>query len=133
MEQLKFPPRRARCWLASYYTYSYATIDLTAMASAPSPMWVNPGRIRTLKQGSGESGPVVYWMFRDQRLRDNWALIHAVHHANKANVPVAVVFNLFDHFLGAKSRHLGFMLRGLRQLSLQLQHVLQIPFFLVRV
>ncbi|XP_057449869.1 deoxyribodipyrimidine photo-lyase [Lotus japonicus] len=106
------------------------------MASAPSPMSVNPGRIRTLKEGSprsnGESGPVVYWMFRDQRVRDNWALIHAVHQANKANVPVAVVFNLFDHFLGAKSRHLGFMLRGLRQLCHQLQHTLQIPFFLFR-
>ncbi|XP_061357862.1 deoxyribodipyrimidine photo-lyase isoform X2 [Gastrolobium bilobum] len=108
------------------------------MASAPSPMSVQPGRIRTLKEGSGRSdgkagaGPVVYWMFRDQRLRDNWALIHAVHQANKANVPVAVVFNLFDQFLGAKSRHLGFMLRGLRQLYHQMGHTLQIPFFLIR-
>lgn len=81
----------------------------------------------------GEVGPVVYWMFRDQRVRDNWALIHAVHQANKADVPVAVVFNLFDQFLGAKARHLGFMLRGLRQLSQDIQHTLHIPFFLVRV
>ncbi|XP_058778233.1 deoxyribodipyrimidine photo-lyase [Vicia villosa] len=101
------------------------------MASTPSPpMSVNPGRIRTLKEGSGKTGPVVYWMFRDQRLKDNWALIHAVHQANKSNVPVAIVFNLFNHFIGAKSRHLGFMLRGLRQLCHQLQHTLQIPFFL---
>ncbi|KAK7252657.1 hypothetical protein RIF29_36763 [Crotalaria pallida] len=104
------------------------------MASAPSPMSVHFDRIRTLKEGSphydGKPGPVVYWMFRDQRLRDNWALIHAVHQANKANVPFAVVFNLFDQFLGAKARHLGFMLRGLRQLSLQIRNNLQIPFFL---
>ncbi|GAU20713.1 hypothetical protein TSUD_231270 [Trifolium subterraneum] len=62
------------------------------MASTPSPPMsppVNPGRIRTLKEGSGKTGPVVYWMFRDQRLKDNWALIHAVHQANKSNVPVA--------------------------------------------
>lgn len=101
-----------------------------------SPMTVQAGRIRTLKNGScGEagSGPVVYWMFRDQRVRDNWALIHAVAEANKANVPVAVVFNLFHSFLGAKSRHLGFMLRGLRQLCHRMQNTLQIPFFLFQV
>lgn len=69
-------------------------------------------------------------MFRDQRVRDNWALIHAVEETNKVNVPVAVVFNLFHRFLGAKSRHLGFMLRNLRQLCHRMQHTLQIPFFL---
>ncbi|MED6114672.1 DNA photolyase phr1 [Stylosanthes scabra] len=108
------------------------------MASAPSQMsTMQTVRFRTLKQGSkpalgAVAGPVVYWMFRDQRVQDNWALIHAVHHANTSNVPVAVVFNLFDQFLGANSRHLGFMLRGLRHLSHQLNHTLQIPFFLLR-
>lgn len=100
-------------------------------------MAVQTGRIRVLKERSrefeGEVGPVVYWMFRDQRARDNWALIHAVSQANKANVPVAVVFNLFDQFLGAKARQLGFMLRGLLQLSLDIQNTLHIPFFLVQV
>ncbi|KAK9277229.1 hypothetical protein L1049_006768 [Liquidambar formosana] len=95
---------------------------------------VQSGRIRVLKEGSRPfnqgGGPVVYWMFRDQRLKDNWALIHAVDQANKANVPVAVAFNLFDQFLGAKARQLGFMLRGLRQLHRDLQESLQIPIFL---
>ncbi len=93
---------------------------------------VQPGRIRVLKERSrpSEVGPVVYWMFRDQRLRDNWALIHAVEEANKAGVPVAVAFNLFDQFLGAKARQLGFMLRGLKQLQRDLHEKLQIPFFL---
>ncbi|XP_034676175.1 deoxyribodipyrimidine photo-lyase isoform X1 [Vitis riparia] len=95
---------------------------------------VQQGRIRVLKEGSTPSGrdagPVVYWMFRDQRLRDNWALIHAVDQANKANVPVAIAFNLFDQFLGAKARQLGFMLRGLRLLHRDLEQTLQIPFFL---
>uniref|UniRef100_A0A2N9HH95 Photolyase/cryptochrome alpha/beta domain-containing protein n=1 Tax=Fagus sylvatica TaxID=28930 RepID=A0A2N9HH95_FAGSY len=93
---------------------------------------VQPGRIRVLKERSrpSEVGPVVYWMFRDQRLRDNWALIHAIDEANKAGVPVAVAFNLFDQFLGAKARQLGFMLRGLKQLQRDLHEKLQIPFFL---
>lgn len=95
---------------------------------------VQSGRIRVVKQGSGPLvGPVVYWMFRDQRIRDNWALIHAVDEANKANVPVAIAFNLFDQFLGAKARQLGFMLRGLEKLQGNLQSTLQIPFFLFQV
>lgn len=91
---------------------------------------VQPGRFRVLKDGTGSLGPVVYWMFRDQRVKDNWALIHAVDEANRANVPVAVAFNLFDRFLGAKSRQLGFMLRGLQQLQHDIEETLQIPFFL---
>ncbi|XP_057462410.1 LOW QUALITY PROTEIN: deoxyribodipyrimidine photo-lyase-like [Actinidia eriantha] len=95
---------------------------------------IQSGRIRVLKEGSGPSdravGPVVYWMFRDQRLNDNWALIHAVDQANKANVPVAVAFNLFDQFLGAKARQLGFMLRGLQQFHRDSRETLRIPFLL---
>ncbi|EOA39030.1 hypothetical protein CARUB_v10011602mg [Capsella rubella] len=101
-----------------------------------SSISVQTGRIRVLKKGSWQPsdqmvGPVVYWMFRDQRLRDNWALIHAVDLANRTNAPVAVVFNLFDQFLGAKARQLGFMLKGLRQLHRQIDS-LQIPFFLLQ-
>ncbi|KAH1115609.1 hypothetical protein J1N35_008987 [Gossypium stocksii] len=105
------------------------------MASLPSastkPTSVQPGRIHVLKEGSHppQNGPVVYWMFRDQRLKDNWALIHAVDQANKANVSVAIAFNLFDQFLGAKARQLGFMLTGLRELQKSIEHT-QIPFFL---
>ncbi|KAL8137120.1 hypothetical protein V2J09_003121 [Rumex salicifolius] len=97
---------------------------------------VQPGRMRVIKQGTdsdssgSRNGPVVYWMFRDQRLKDNWALIYAVDEANRANVPVAVAFNLFDQFKGAKARHLGFMLRGLKELERSI-HTLGIPFFLL--
>ncbi|PIA49992.1 hypothetical protein AQUCO_01300612v1 [Aquilegia coerulea] len=107
---------------------------LSSSSSSITPV-VQSGRIRILKEGSfkqkcGGGGPIVYWMFRDQRLKDNWALIHAVDEANKANVPVVVAFNLFDQFLGAKARQLGFMLRGLRQLQSNLAQTLDIPFFL---
>ncbi|XP_071707503.1 deoxyribodipyrimidine photo-lyase [Rutidosis leptorrhynchoides] len=102
----------------------------TASSSLIESTAVQSGRIRVLKHGAHKVGPVVYWMFRDQRLRDNWALIHAVDQANKLNVPVAVAFNLFDQFLGAKARQLGFMLRGLQQLHREIQDSFQIPFFL---
>ncbi|MQL99100.1 hypothetical protein Taro_031816 [Colocasia esculenta] len=98
---------------------------------------VLPGRIRVLKEAATppgkekKKGPVVYWMFRDQRCRDNWALIHAVDLANRSGAPVAVAFNLFHRFLGAHARQLGFMLRGLRELQARLA-ALRIPFFLFR-
>lgn len=33
-------------------------------------------------------------MSRDQRMRDNWALLHALEEAGKRGAPVAVCFNL---------------------------------------
>nr|XP_029119713.1 deoxyribodipyrimidine photo-lyase isoform X1 [Elaeis guineensis] len=95
---------------------------------------VHPGRVRVLRPGSSPSppGPVVYWMFRDQRSRDNWALLHAAHLAARSAAPVAVAFNLFHpRFLGAHARQLAFMLRSLRLLHLRL-HSLGLPFFLLR-
>ncbi|KAL4592809.1 hypothetical protein LXL04_005814 [Taraxacum kok-saghyz] len=113
---------------------------IAATASLIESTAIQLGRIRVLKEGihqhtqpsssSSNAGPVVYWMFRDQRLKDNWALIHAVDQANRLNVPVAVAFNLFDQFLGAKARQLGFMLRGLQQLHSEIEETLHIPFFL---
>ncbi|XWS49035.1 hypothetical protein CRYUN_Cryun13aG0129000 [Craigia yunnanensis] len=107
-----------------------------ASLSSPStkPTSIQPGRIRVLKEGSQplKKGPLVYWMFRDQRIKDNWALIHAVDQANKENVPVAIAFNLFDQFLGAKARQLGFMLKGLRELQRSIEDTLQMLFFLYK-
>eukprot|EP00897_Mesotaenium_endlicherianum_P006386 jgi/Mesen1/5776/ME000293S04931 len=101
-------------------------------ASKPVAETVNIGRVRTLKAGSDRpGGPVVYWMSRDQRVRDNWALLYAVQKARESGVSAAVVFNLVPNFLNAKARHFGFMLRGLRQLEPRLKE-LNIPFFLLR-
>jgi hypothetical protein len=55
---------------------------------------VNGKRIQALKAGSVGSGPVIYWMSRDQRVADNWALLHAAEVAKSTGAPVAVAFNL---------------------------------------
>lgn len=94
----------------------------------------NPSRVRTLKQAEKEAnpnGPVIYWMSRDQRSCDNWALIYAAEQANNMGSPLAVVFNLVEHFLEAKARQFGFMLRGLRVVDRKLK-ALGIPFFLLQ-
>ncbi|MDD2549613.1 MAG: deoxyribodipyrimidine photo-lyase [Bacteroidales bacterium] len=58
-------------------------------------------------------GPVVYWMSRDQRVNSNWALLYAIEKANEKNVPVYVVFSLFNPFLNAQPKHFQFLLNGL--------------------
>lgn len=54
-------------------------------------------------------------MSRDQRMRDNWALLEAQKQALAMRQPLVVVFCLADSFLGACLRQYDFMLRGLEQ------------------
>ncbi len=78
-------------------------------------MSVHPQRIKQLKAGSEKSGPVVYWMSRDQRVMDNWALIHAQNVAIAYSRPLRIAFCLTESFLGAGRRHYDFMLKGLKE------------------
>eukprot|EP00982_Pelagococcus_subviridis_P017214 31524-Pelagococcus_subviridis.AAC.3 len=82
---------------------------------------VNKKRIRELRGGDIKSGPVLYWCSRDQRVNDNWALIHACESAASIGGGVVVVFNLVTSFLGAGARQFGFMLRGLREMETTLK------------
>lgn len=80
--------------------------------------------------GTMGEGPVVYWMSREQRADDNWALLFAQEMAVERRVPLAVVFCLVPSFLGATARQYGFMLKGLRQVEHALR-VKGIPLFLL--
>uniref|UniRef100_A0A3Q2PPE9 Deoxyribodipyrimidine photo-lyase n=1 Tax=Fundulus heteroclitus TaxID=8078 RepID=A0A3Q2PPE9_FUNHE len=68
-----------------------------------------------IKQGSDG---VLYWMLRDQRVQDNWALIRAQQLAAKEELPLHVCFCL----LVPKSplstlRHYAFLLKGLQEVA----------------
>jgi deoxyribodipyrimidine photo-lyase len=78
---------------------------------------VDPSRIRILRSGEPATGPVFYWMSRDQRVRDNWALLYAQDIALRFGMPLGVVFCLSPAFLGATARQYGFMLRGLQEVE----------------
>lgn len=82
---------------------------------------INPKRINILSDFPKRSGPVVYWMQRDQRAHDNWALLYSQQIALEKDVPLIVIFNLVPSFLGATIRHYGFMLRGLREVQNELE------------
>ncbi|MDD5555996.1 MAG: deoxyribodipyrimidine photo-lyase [bacterium] len=87
-------------------------------------------RVRPLNDARPAAGPVVYWMQRDQRARDNWALLHAQRLALDLRSPLAVVFCLVPAFLGATMRQYRFMLGGLRETEASLREK-GIPFFLL--
>ncbi|MSM40713.1 MAG: deoxyribodipyrimidine photo-lyase [Geobacter sp.] len=88
-------------------------------------------RVRSIREGEVRPGPVVYWMSREQRVADNWALLHAQELALQRQAPLAVVFCLAPAFLGATIRQYGFMLAGLAGTAEHLAR-LGIPLFLLR-
>lgn len=95
-------------------------------------MFPNEKRIKTLNKGYSKNGPgpIIYWMSRDQRVNDNWALIYAQQIAIESKKPLAVIFNLVPDFLKATIRQYGFMLKGLQEVEKNLQKK-EIPFFLL--
>ena len=82
---------------------------------------MNTKRVRRLKDGKAKPGPVVYWMSRDQRVHDNWALLYAQTLALHARVPFCAVFCLIPEFLGATLRQYCFMIKGLQEVECLLE------------
>ncbi|KAE8291179.1 Deoxyribodipyrimidine photo-lyase [Larimichthys crocea] len=68
-----------------------------------------------IKQGSEG---VLYWMSRDHRVQDNWALIHAQQLAVQENLPLHVcVCLLVPKSELSTLRHYSFMLKGLEEVA----------------
>ncbi len=78
---------------------------------------MHPERVRLIKEGLPGQGPVIYWMSRDQRTQDNWALLYAQERALQAKASLVVVFCLVSEFLNATRRHYEFMLKGIREVE----------------
>lgn len=78
---------------------------------------VHPQRIRKLNNNEYQAGPIVYWMNRDMRAHDNWALIYAQQLAHEHKASLVVGYNLVTGFLGGSSRQLAFKLEALRELE----------------
>jgi deoxyribodipyrimidine photo-lyase len=75
---------------------------------------VDPRRVRMIQSGAeAPHSPVLYWMNRDQRADDNWALLYARQTAKRLEAPLIVAVCFTDDFHGCTRRHAAFMLRGL--------------------
>lgn len=73
---------------------------------------------------------IVYWMSRDQRVQDNWAMLFAQRLALKNKLSLHVAFCLVPKFLEATIRHYDFMLKGLEEVASECQN-LDIEFHLL--
>lgn len=93
---------------------------------------MNQQRMRILKNPTcNTNGPIVYWMSRDQRAQDNWALLYAQQLAIERQQQLLVVFCLVPNFLEASVRQYGFMLRGLAE-TFQTLTAKNIPCYLLQ-
>lgn len=90
---------------------------------------MNINRIRCLKNCELGNGPIVYWMQREQRVNDNWALIYAYEKAKEKNEKLIIVFNLVTEFLQATYRQYYFMIEGLKDVEKNLAQ-LNISFYI---
>jgi deoxyribodipyrimidine photo-lyase len=88
-------------------------------------------RLRILKEAISSPGPVIYWMNRDQRVDDNWALLDAQAKAIESKQPLVVVFCLSKKMNTKSSsknnKQFLFMKQGLLVVRDQLNK-LNIPF-----
>lgn len=91
---------------------------------------INPKRVRLLQKGEDKKGTIFYWMSRDQRVYDNWALLFAQQLANERNENFAVLFCLVPNFLDATLRQYDFLLKGLIETEKKLLQ-LNIPFYIL--
>lgn len=91
---------------------------------------MNLKRVKKQKEAEFGNGPVLYWMQRDQRVKNNWALHFAIEKGKELNKPVEVVFCLIPTFLDATIRQYAFMLTGLQEVESELEK-LNIPFHLL--
>jgi len=91
---------------------------------------INKNRIRLLKRGTETVGPVIYWMSRDQRVHDNWALLFAQNLSTEKKKDLVVVFSIVPKFLDATLRQYDFMLNGLAEVEKELKRY-NIPIFIL--
>lgn len=76
-----------------------------------------------ISKGLSGKGPVVYWMSRDQRVEDNWALLWAQQEALVQRKPLLVVFCLVPDYPGASIRHYSFMLKPMDEIQQRLERL----------
>lgn len=74
-------------------------------------------RIRIRKDAPLKRGPVVYWMWRDQRVDDNWAVVLLHELAERLQSGAAIFVALPETYLESSYRQYKFMLDGLKEVE----------------
>ena len=87
--------------------------------------------MRSLRSGPFSGKSVLYWMIRDKRIKDNWALVLSQNIALKNKVPLIVCYQYVGDYPKANIRQYGFLFKGLKELEYDLSD-LNIRFFLLK-
>lgn len=69
------------------------------------------------------SGSILYWMSRDQRVQDNFALAFAQKKALENSQPLLVVFNILEEFPNFNQRNAHFMFENLELIEESLKQL----------
>lgn len=77
---------------------------------------MNMRRGRLVSQGHAGGGPVLYWMHRDHRHRDNWALLYAASLAADRGRALVAVHCLDPAYPQANASHFRYLVDGLKEL-----------------
>mgnify|MGYP001159525123 CR=1 FL=1 len=88
-------------------------------------------RVRSLRSGPFSGKCVLYWMIRDKRIKDNWALVLSQNIALKNKVPLIVCYQYVGDYPKANIRQYGFLFKGLKELEYDLSD-LNIRFVLLK-
>jgi deoxyribodipyrimidine photo-lyase len=92
----------------------------TNLCSSVTEFHFNKKRVRPVNQTNAipdNAQAILYWMSRDQRVQDNWAMLYAQRLALKQQLPLHVAFCLVPTFLAAPLRAYRFMLNGLKEVE----------------
>ncbi|XP_066538269.1 CPD photolyase [Hoplias malabaricus] len=109
-------------------------LEVTGLRAHNCGQSFNSKRVRVLSENqkiTQGSGGVLYWMARDQRVQDNWALIYAQQLAVAEKLPLHICFCLVPKFLDAAYRQYAFMIRGLQEVAKECKN-LKIQFHFLR-
>lgn len=87
--------------------------------------------LSSAKEIKQRAAGIVYWISRNQRVEDNWALLYAQALGLRNSLPLHVVFCLTDRFLEATLRQFKFMIDGLKEVQSDCTN-LNINFHLLR-
>ena len=103
--------------------YSRVASDRVSFAASVADSPVNKHRLRLMTKSAKKidpeaTGGIVYWMLRDQRLHDNWALLYAQQLALQHQVPLHVVVGLIPNKLHLVNlRMAAFQIKGLQEVE----------------
>ena len=74
---------------------------------------VDVRRVKELNNIKYNKGSILYWMQRDKRVSDNWALLYAQQLAIEKNTALHVCFSLNGNFPKANVRQYSFMIHDM--------------------